>query len=747
MIMIGNINELLAAIDPGKCSYQEWVDVGMALKHEGHSAYEWDAWSSRDPARHHAGECYSKWESFKEDSGAPVTGGTLIHMAYEHGYMPERRAADANEPLSWEQMYIPVQLCDAEYLETDISDITPLYPSYDPVKEIIRYLREVFEPEDIVGYNLDAMQDEEGKWKPSRKGSYTRTAGEIITELEKYKDVPSALGEYNHEAGGWIRINPLDGEGVSNRNVARFPYALVESDAQDLETQYAIYKEMQLPIKALSFSGGKSLHAIVKVDAKNAEEYRKRVEYLFQMCEKNGLIVDKQNKNPSRLCRLPGLMRGEQRQYLIGFDLGKKTWTEWTDWIEEQVDNLPEPISLADFWSQEINLKPELIQGILRVGHKLLIAGPSKAGKSFALLELAIAIAEGKCWLGKQCKQGAVLYVNLELDDDSVKKRVKDIYATLQIEPTEQTMQNLDIWNLRGKAERLDQLIRKLIRRLKRKQYLAVILDPIYKVITGDENNASEMAQFCNLFDTICREANCAAIYCHHFSKGSQAGKASIDKASGSGVFGRDPDAILTLSQIDLPEGMVVTKVNDEVIKVCRQKLENLGVETTELDTDTLVSAVNMKAEVAKYMSAKMFDKFTKALEETEQIYKNRTAWRLESTLREFPNMAAINCYFQYPVHILGGKELADLKSNSDYPPSTRATDARKKQAKTDTKSKLFETIQAVEMVSDDSGKASLNDVCDFLECSERTLYRRLKDIKKYQIKNGFILKRPAEAD
>ena len=33
-----------------------------------------------------------------------------------------------------------------------------------------------------------------------------------------------------------------------------------------------------------------------------------------------------------------------------------------------------------------------------------------------------------------------------------------------------------------------------------------------------------------------------------HFSKGNQAGKESIDRVSGSGVFGRDPDSILSLT-------------------------------------------------------------------------------------------------------------------------------------------------------------------------------------------------------
>ncbi|WP_311845965.1 AAA family ATPase [Paenibacillus larvae] len=48
-------------------------------------------------------------------------------------------------------------------------------------------------------------------------------------------------------------------------------------------------------------------------------------------------------------------------------------------------------------------LAPPLIEGVLRQGHKMLMAGPSKAGKSFALIELSIAIAEGGKWMGWPC--------------------------------------------------------------------------------------------------------------------------------------------------------------------------------------------------------------------------------------------------------------------------------------------------------------------------------------------------------
>jgi RecA-family ATPase len=151
------------------------------------------------------------------------------------------------------------------------------------------------------------------------------------------------------------------------------------------------------------------------------------------------------------------------------------------------------------------------------------MAGASKAGKSFALIELCIAIAEGKKWLGWNCSQGKVLYVNLELDRASALHRFKDVYNALGFNP--KNISNIDIWNLRGKTVPMDKLAPKLIRRSLKKKYIAVIIDPIYKVLTGDENSADQMAHFTNQFDKICHELGSSVIYCHHHSKGSQGGK------------------------------------------------------------------------------------------------------------------------------------------------------------------------------------------------------------------------------
>ena len=403
------------------------------------------------------------------------------------------------------------------------------------------------------------------------------------------------IGDYKEAAGAWIRFNPLDGRGVKNENVTDYRFALVESDNMEIEEQNAIIRELDLPVACLVYSGKKSLHAIVKVDARSYEEYRKRVDYLYEVCRKNGLKIDSQNRNPSRLSRMPGIIRNGRKQFLVETNIGKESWEEWREWIESVNDDLPDPESLLDTWDDLPALSPPLIDGVLRQGHKMLLAGPSKAGKSYALIELCIAIAEGKKWMQWNCAKGKVMYVNLELDRASCLHRFKDVYESMHIKPA--NLNNIDIWNLRGKSVPMDRLAPKLIRRAAKKEYIAIIIDPIYKVITGDENSADQMAHFCNQFDIVCSDLGAAVIYCHHHSKGGQGQKRSMDRASGSGVFARDPDASCwILSSLEIGEELLTQKKNEFSCRACIDTLDKYSDSWEDhVSQDDMCSAVQMK--------------------------------------------------------------------------------------------------------------------------------------------------------
>ena len=231
----------------------------------------------------------------------------------------------------------------------------------------------------------------------------------------------------------------------------------------------------------------------------------------------------------------------------------------------------------------------------------------------------------------------------------------------------------------------MDKLVPKLIRRAAKQNYIAIILDPIYKVITGDENSADQMAHFCNQFDRICTELGCSVIYCHHHSKGVQVGKRSMDRASGSGVFARDPDALLDMIEL-------------------------------ELDDDLRASA-----QVAMELTPK----------EAERL----TAWRIDGTLREFPKFKPIDMFFNYPVHVMDSRKiLTEAKAEGTPKP--------KKSRKERELEKKMEIIKTYEMQKSFSDVVTVKSLAEQLQVSEKTVRRYINGIKELEVKDGFVIRK-----
>lgn len=718
--------EILNNIDPSLLDYQEWCCVGMALKFEGYTASDWDSWSQRDSKRYHKNECYRKWDSF---TGSGVTGGTIVQYARNQGWVPPMINQESGHELDWDDVIEKDEqvIIDKNWIEgREVREPK----NWDPVNELITYLEILFDSTENVGYVTKTWLKDE-KHLPTQ-GCWDRTAGKLIQQLNKCDgDIGAVLGDYNKEAGAWIRFNPLDGKGCKNSNVTDFKYALVESDSMPIAEQNAVLRELELPIACLVHSGGKSLHAIVKIEANDMREYRKRVDYLYNICKKNGLDVDTQNRNPSRLSRMPGVIRNGHKQFLVDTNIGKESWDEWYEWIESINDDLPEPESLVEFWNNLPQLAPPLIEGILRQGHKMLVAGPSKAGKSFTLIELCIAIAEGKKWLNWQCAQGKTLYVNLELDKPSCLHRFKDVYNALGIKPN--NLSNIDIWNLRGKSIPMDKLAPKLIRRASKKDYIAVVIDPIYKVITGDENSADQMANFCNQFDKICNELGTSVIYCHHHSKGSQGGKRSMDRASGSGVFARDPDALLDLIELDLNEAHYKQLRNMSACKCCVDYLRaNRPELLNELSQDDVLSQSIMIDFCKSKLGHDYYKELDMLVNEARDKATSITAWRIEGTLREFSKFPPVNLYFEYPVHVVDQDGvLQDIDPDDVKPQWQKAQEKRHELVEKNKKKKVNEFEIQFSNIEIEGRDVPAEELAEKLNTASKTLLGWLGKGKK----------------
>lgn len=690
-----NIAEYLEHIPCSSLDYQQWINVGMALKLEGYPCSLWESWSRQD-SRFKDGECEKKWRTFN-GSSEPVTIGTIVQYAKDFGYDP---ASDMGL-LDWDDE-IGVDKFDLGWVEPDQIEDKKSDDNIDSYKEIVTYLDALFEPDEKVNIVTKSFQDDDKKYKPSGYGM-TYPVKALLKDLKKHQnDICAAIGDYDPAAGAWVRFNPMDGKGTRNSNVTSFKYALVESDKMELSMQSALIKEMRLPVAVLVNSGGKSLHAIVRIDAPTEEIYKKRIDKLYAVCKQYKFEVDTQNKNASRLSRLPGIKRNGKWQHIVDTNIGFDSWEDWEEWIQSELDDLPDPEDLFANENYNAPLAPELIEGIIRQGRKMILTGASKAGKSFLLIELAIKIAMGGCWLGHLCTKSKVLYINFELSKDSFTDRLREICANLEMDPTELSGM-FDTLTLRGMAKPFKELIPSIKHKIKKGEYKVLILDPIYKTLLGDENDAKVVSEFCNALDNVSATTGCTVIFCHHHNKSAGENTAAQNRSSGSGVFARDPDAIVDLLEI------------------------------SPFDSDGVALEVTVP--------------------ENEEVELHDYAFymRMEAALREFKPIEPIELVFNYPVHyVVKGLEHARgapgiSRTRKEQQQEGRNTQKRRKEKNVE---RIIDFI--VTEIEWGNPNPSKQEIMDHFNgergFSMKNIERIIKETPELTIKGGLVFYKPTSS-
>ena len=217
---------------------------------------------------------------------------------------------------------------------------------------------------------------------------------------------------------------------------------------------------------------------------------------------------------------------------------------------------LPKVTSGAELINDGSVIRPkEVIEGLLSLATKCVLAGVSKTGKTWLLLYLAICVATGRKFLKFQTVKGRVLFINLEIPSAFMRERLMAVMAAMGIADCGQ----LDIWNLRGKVSNYQDLFAYIIKEAADKGYSLIIIDPYYKLLNGkSENTAGAISVFVAALEKVAEVIGAAIMYSHHFAKGNSKKKSVIDRMSGSGVFARDADTIITLTDHTEPNCFTV---------------------------------------------------------------------------------------------------------------------------------------------------------------------------------------------
>ena len=259
----------------------------------------------------------------KGSSGAHVGGG----VPPWHEDVPVPRVSGAGRP-------------------RDLPDLSGMGPA-----EMARaWVRACFHEDDVVCLVRD--------YRDPRQ-EFRLFAGELTGLVRGFDPLPSMLAR-DRGMGWWAVANPLrsldsprrdsevgrmEGRHVRDEAVAlpdgsawtrqvwefseapAWHHVLVECDSlppdEQLERICALFLHGEpdagrLPAAdAITWSGGKSYHVLVRCGGATRDDRDDRVRWLYRYCDENGLPVDHHCGNPARLTRLPGARRGGEMQGLI----------------------------------------------------------------------------------------------------------------------------------------------------------------------------------------------------------------------------------------------------------------------------------------------------------------------------------------------------------------------------------------------------------------------------------------------
>lgn len=201
---------------------------------------------------------------------------------------------------------------------------------------------------------------------------------------------------------------------------------------------------------------------------------------------------------------------------------------------------------------------PELVRGVCRLGDFGTVVAKAKRQKSWCMVRLCVAVANGCEFFGHQCRQGDALLIDPELRPEALDNRVAAVCRVMGCDP-EYTQQHVHALSLRGarvgsEAASIEHVARDLSTAHKRGElsgYSLIILDSAAKLLgRRDENASGDVHSFCNTCILIARATGACVIAVLHESKAKSGDREAEDRARGSSAWGDAVDFSISLVRI-----------------------------------------------------------------------------------------------------------------------------------------------------------------------------------------------------
>lgn len=391
-------------------------------------------------------------------------------------------------------------------------------------------LSNLFGPEEGVRIARGVL-NKEGRECPEDEG-LVLTAEQWIQRIEDAGgDANVGLFEPIDGCGLFITVNPMRPGGSKDGDVTDFRHTLLEWDeGLSLEEQYGVIRDSEVPVAAIIYSGGKSIHAWVRVDAKDRREFDERTAELQRQFEQ--WRPDPKNKNPSRFSRLPECTRHGKRQALLALGpIGAPSWSEWIK-TRENLDlgpchTIPELLNL------DTTNDPNCVIGFrdgktlryLCKGKSAWILGPSGIGKSSLICEFAIGWALGQPVFGiHPARPLRSLIIQAENDRHDLAEMVQGIVSAHELDEFAENATFKQVAsNVLFKTETSSvgaAFVGRLHRLIDRDRPDIVWIDPLLSFAGVDVNKQDQVTQFLRAeLNPVLESTGCVLIGVHHTGK------------------------------------------------------------------------------------------------------------------------------------------------------------------------------------------------------------------------------------
>ena len=220
-----------------------------------------------------------------------------------------------------------------------------------------------------------------------------------------------------------------------------------------------------------------------------------------------------------------------------------------------------------------------------------------------------------------------------------------------------------------------------------------------------------------------------------------------MDRASGSGVFARDPDALLDLIELELTDEILEQQTDREICSICEKWLIRFNTDLNEYSRDDLLVKDKILSICKDKLSTNSLQRLWEEINQVKQKMKVRTAWRIEGTLREFPKFEPLNLWFNYPIHIADESDVLKDISTDEKPYWQKGIEKTKQNAISRRKKINFELEMTYSMLSSDGAEVTIKQLEKEWELSNQAVKDRIKKSNDFYYKHGVVYKKNTDTN